>query len=76
MASSRPLVVCEVMELIAKQDMLNGVKAGQRFEAPDMILVALGLAEVAPAETEDATEPSDGVETPRRRRRARGASTL
>jgi hypothetical protein len=63
------------MELIAKQD-INGIKAGERFDAPDLILVALGLADVAPAETEDATEPNDGVETPRRRRRARGASTL
>ena len=46
------------MELIAKQDMLNGIKKGDRFEAPDAILVALGLATIA--------EPEDSPTPPRR----------
>jgi hypothetical protein len=46
------------VELIAKQDMLNGIKKGDHFEAPDAILVALGFATLA--------EPVDPPTTPRR----------
>lgn len=55
--------LCEGMEFIAKQDMLNGIKAGDRFTAPDAILVALGLADVAPTV---ARPPTPSLDAPRR----------
>jgi hypothetical protein len=56
------------MELIAKQDMLNGIKAGERFDAPDGILVALGLAVLAPESAEPAAPVAASRRQPARRR--------
>ncbi len=57
------------MELIATQDMLNGIKNGDRFEAPDTILVALGLATVP------TSEPVAAVPSPTRPTRRRPVTT-
>lgn len=57
-------------KLIALQDISDTIKTGDRFEAPDRILVAMGLAVV---------DPGDVVEAPpapvwRRRGRGRQSS--
>ncbi len=61
-------------QLIALQDINGTIKAGERFEAPDLIYVALGLAEryVEATSEEPAEEVPMAVHA---RRRGRGRQT-
>lgn len=67
------------MKLIALQDINDTIKAGERFDAPDLILVAVGLAALdTPIEDPEPDSAEAAVEealpTPARRR-GRGRQT-
>jgi hypothetical protein len=59
--------------LVALQDINGTIKAGETFEAPDRILVAMGLARVA--DTPDLVEHEDTETVVSPRRRGRGRQT-
>lgn len=61
-------------QLIALKDINDTIKAGDHFEAPDLIYVAVGLAAVAAPPVVGDLAPDTPPVPPRRRGRGRQAS--